>query len=140
MREPDWLDEEIQRQKAEREAAWKEVARKTEIRKEAAKRERARRARAVEVRKEEARKAAEEARKIAKNVQRAAQIGSRIPGSKLIRDFCACCGEAIRVCDISQKNFCLECRSTEDGMGISLDQAAEHDANYHGDRFYSGEW
>lgn len=83
---------------------------------------------------------AEAAEKVAQRNIRAAQIGAAIPGSKLVRDFCACCGEAIRVVCISKKNFCLECRSTEDGMGISLDQAAEHDANYHGDRFYSGEW
>lgn len=136
MREPDWLKKEIERQKAE----WEEKVRQAEARNEAARRERARRTRKAKASAEGVRKAAEEARKAAKNSRRASQIGAAIPGSKLIRDFCACCGEAIRVVCISKKNFCLECRDSHTDFGGGLDQAAEHDANYHGDRFYSGEW
>jgi hypothetical protein len=83
---------------------------------------------------------AEEAEKVASLNSRAAQIGSRIPGSKLIRDFCACCGEPIRVVCISKNNVCLDCTRSPNDFGGCQDRTAEHDIRYHGNQFYSGEW
>jgi len=39
--------------------------------------------------------------------------GEQIEGSKLVRDFCCCCGEAMRVKSVEHgPNTCLDCKNT----------------------------
>ena len=39
------------------------------------------------------------------------QIGSPIPGSRLVRDYCATCGEPIRVTSCGGEHICSSCRA-----------------------------
>lgn len=67
------------------------------------------------------------------------QVGSSIPGSSLVRDFCVECGEAMRVVDAGKPNICLECRPTG-CPGDRSGTATRSDIEYHGGRFNSAEW
>lgn len=68
-----------------------------------------------------------------------AQVGARIEGSKLFRDFCNGCGEAIRVVNPGIPNICLDCRPTG-CPGHSSGGPTTGNIEYHGGRFHSGEW
>ena len=46
--------------------------------------------------------------------------GATIPGSRLLRDCCAACGEHIRVRSIKESNFCHECGNQHGRPGRSL--------------------
>lgn len=71
--------------------------------------------------------------------EQVAQIGERIPGSSLFRDFCVVCGEAIRVVHAGTRNTCLDCEPT--GKPGSVDKTlVKNSIQYHGGRFHSAEW
>jgi hypothetical protein len=38
-------------------------------------------------------------------------VGAPIPGSRFVRDFCANCGEPMRICPdrVGEENYCSEC-------------------------------
>lgn len=61
------------------------------------------------------------------------QVGAAIPGSKLLRDYCASCGEAIRVVCVNHRNLCRVCTTDRGPSGGQLDPAVFHDRTYHGE-------
>jgi len=67
------------------------------------------------------------------------QVGERIPGSSLVRDFCVSCGEAMRVIDAGRPNTCLDCKPTGCPGSVS-DTIVSETIEYHGGRFHSAEW
>lgn len=66
-------------------------------------------------------------------------IGEAIPGSSLVRDYCTCCFQPIRVVDHSKPNVCLDCQPTGVPGRIDL-RGPSSEINYHGSRFHEGEW
>lgn len=68
-----------------------------------------------------------------------AEIGSRIPGSALVRDFCISCGEAMRVVDAGAQNTCLDCKPTGHAGTVTHANVVQ-DIQYHGGRFNAAEW
>ena len=69
-----------------------------------------------------------------------AEVGRAIEGSKLVRDFCAGCGEAIRVAVVTRTSFCLDCKPTGT-PGKRAGKSPETVAMaYHGGRFHAAEW
>lgn len=68
-----------------------------------------------------------------------AQVGAKIEGSVLYRDFCISCGEAIRVVDAGRPNTCLDCKPTgcPGGTRSTIESSG---IEYHGGRFNAGEW
>lgn len=68
-----------------------------------------------------------------------AAIGTSIPGSTLVRDFCVACGEAMRVVDAGGPNTCLDCKPTGNAGTIRNANVAQ-DIQYHGGRFNAAEW
>lgn len=65
-------------------------------------------------------------------------VGSRIPGSQYLRDYCSRCGEPMRVEEVGA-NYCEDCcPKTHFGGGNKNVELSE--IQYHGGRFYSGEW
>ena len=71
--------------------------------------------------------------------EKLAQLGERIPGSRLFRDFCISCGEPMRVVDAGRPNTCLDCRPTG-CPGVSSGNITTSEIDYHGGRFNSAEW
>jgi len=68
--------------------------------------------------------------------------GDPIPGSKLFRDFCSSCKEAIRVSKDDLKkhaNYCSDCRSPI-GSGTPYPSVPHSQRNYDGGTFGAGEW
>lgn len=68
-----------------------------------------------------------------------AEIGTRIPGSTLVRDFCVVCGEAMRVVDAGGPNTCLDCKPTGHAGTVTHANVVQ-DIQYHGGRFNAAEW
>ena len=68
-----------------------------------------------------------------------AQVGERIPGSALFRDFCISCGEAMRVVDAGRPNTCLDCKPTG-CPGSTNSTLTKNNIEYHGGTFHSAEW
>jgi hypothetical protein len=67
-----------------------------------------------------------------------ATIGTSIPDSNLVRDYCIHCGEAMRVTRTGG-NTCLDCRPT--GIpGSTSSTITSGNIEYHGGRFHSAEW
>lgn len=65
--------------------------------------------------------------------------GSRIPGSRLLRDYCIRCCQPIRVTDASKPNLCLDCNPTGT-PGTRTSNATSGEIQYHGGRFNHAEW
>ena len=68
-----------------------------------------------------------------------AQVGQRIEGSSLVRDFCVECGNAMRVVDAGRPNTCLDCKPTG-CPGVCHGTVTKGDIEYHGGKFHSAEW
>lgn len=66
--------------------------------------------------------------------------GSRIQGSKLLRDYCVYCGQAMRVLDAGITNTCLDCRPTGIPGTRTSSNATPGEIQYHGGRFNKAEW
>jgi hypothetical protein len=71
--------------------------------------------------------------------EKLSQIGDSIPGSRLVRDFCCICGEAIRVVSIGSAHVCLDCEPTGK-PGATSKAIVKNAMEYHGGQFHSAEW
>lgn len=71
--------------------------------------------------------------------EQVAQIGAKIPGSVLYRDFCASCCEMIRVVDAGLTNTCLDCKPTG-CPGMTRSTITSSEIEYHGGTFHAAEW
>lgn len=50
--------------------------------------------------------------------------GDTIPGSRMIREFCGCCGEPMRVFELKGKPCCSDCSPANHKRGTSMHRAA----------------
>lgn len=72
-----------------------------------------------------------------KNSQYCGNVGSPIEGSKLVRDYCDGCGEAMRVAFLNIPAYCTDCtdcRPVRFPVGFQADSAiVQSEILYHGE-------
>ncbi len=67
-------------------------------------------------------------------------IGTPIPNSRLLRDFCCHCGEPIRVATVRNTHSCEQCGDERGSGGSGITPVELSEITYHGGRFHTGEW